>query len=162
MAVTKHKLRDLDPKDIHLKVKAMWADGEESWIRLDALRLQDPYPLVKYGVQKRLIKQPDWKWIKDFLEDDDQMSSMVQAYKASVNGEKYMFGVEIPKSVKHALEMDKANGNHLWREAIDKELEVINDFRTFRRLKKGSASTMTTVTCKAVILRYKKSLNVVL
>jgi hypothetical protein len=48
-----------------------------------------------------------------------------------------MFGVEIPRSVKHALELDQANGNNLWRESIDKELEQINDFRTFRRLKKG-------------------------
>jgi hypothetical protein len=49
-----------------------------------------------------------------------------------------MFGVEIPKSVKHALELDKANGNtNLWRESINKELEQINNFQTFRRLKKG-------------------------
>jgi hypothetical protein len=49
-----------------------------------------------------------------------------------------MFGIEIPKSVEQALlELDKANGNNLWRESIDKELEQINDFQTFRRLKKG-------------------------
>jgi hypothetical protein len=46
----KHKFWNLDPKDINTKVKAVWADGDESWIRLDALRLQEPYPLVKYGV----------------------------------------------------------------------------------------------------------------
>jgi hypothetical protein len=48
-----------------------------------------------------------------------------------------MFGVEIPRNVKHALELDKANGNHLWRESMDKEMEQINEFQTFRRLKRG-------------------------
>jgi hypothetical protein len=71
------------------------------------------------------------------------MASLVQAYKASVGGIQYMFGVEIPKSVKHALELDKANGNNLWRESINKELEQINDFQTFRRLKKGEHLSAT-------------------
>jgi hypothetical protein len=35
------------------------------------------------------------------------------------------------------LEADKANGNNLWRESINKELEMINQFETFRRLDKG-------------------------
>jgi hypothetical protein len=137
IAIVKHKARTIDPTDVHTKVKAVWTNGDESWIRLDALRLQDPYPLVKYGVKKKLTKHPEWSWVKDYLENDDHMASLVQAYKASVGGIQYMFGVEIPKSVKHALELDKANGNNLWRESIDKELEQINDFQTFRRLKKG-------------------------
>jgi hypothetical protein len=45
------------------------------------------------------------------LNNDDLMAS--QAYKASGEGIQYLFGVEIPKSVKHALELDKANGNKL-------------------------------------------------
>ena len=39
------------------------------------------------------------------------MASMVKAYKASINGTQFMFGVEILHNVKHALELDKANGN---------------------------------------------------
>jgi hypothetical protein len=63
---------------------------------------------------------------------------MVKAYKSSVNGTQFMFGVvEIPKNVKRALEMDKENGNTLWQDSIDKELEMINQFQTFQRLDKG-------------------------
>lgn len=56
LAVTKHKLRTLDPTDVHVKVKAIWGDGEASWVRADALRLQDPYPLVTYAVKQRITK----------------------------------------------------------------------------------------------------------
>jgi hypothetical protein len=50
-----------------------------------------------------------------------------------------MFGVEIPCNVKHALELDRANRNHLWKDSIEAELKQINDFRTFQRLKKGES-----------------------
>jgi hypothetical protein len=141
IAVTKHKIRDLDKDDIHVKVKALWGDGEETWVRSDALRLQDPSPLIEYAVKRRLTKHPLWEWAEEYLKDDDRMASMVQALKAKVNGVQYMFGVEIPRNAKHALEMDKANGNNLWKESIDKELEMINQFQTFRRLRKGETLT---------------------
>ena len=36
-----------------------------------------------------------------------------------------MFGVEIPNTVKEALELDKKNGNNLWRDAIEKEMKNV-------------------------------------
>jgi hypothetical protein len=131
IAVTRHKVRDLDKDDTHVKVKAIWTNGEESWTRLDALWIQDPYPLITYAVKKKITKQSNWKWTTDYLRDDECMASMVRAFKATVHGDKFMFGVEIPKSVRHALELDKANGNNLWKESIEKELEMINEFQTF-------------------------------
>jgi hypothetical protein len=58
-----------------------------------------------------------------------------------------MFGVEIPRNVRHALEIDKMNGNNLWREAMDKELKVINEFKTLKRLEKGEELPGTYQTC---------------
>jgi hypothetical protein len=137
LAVTRHKTRRLNPDDIHVKVKAIWGDGEESWVRADALRIQNPYPLVVYAVKHHLTRDDDWKWTADYIQDDDRLASMVRAYKSKVNGTQFMFGVEIPSNTKRALELDKINGNTLWRESIDKELEMINQFKTFRRLEKG-------------------------
>ena len=99
--------------------------------------MQDPYPLLSYAVKQRLTRHSDWSWTKDYLRDNDRMASMVKSYKATINGVKFMFGVEIPRNTKHALELDTANGNNLWRESIDKELQMINQFQTFRRLKEG-------------------------
>ena len=50
-------------------------------------------------------------------------------------GPKYKFGVEIPRSVRHALEIDRKNGNNLWREALLKELAQLDEFEVFRPLK---------------------------
>ena len=103
IAVTDHMLCTHDKEDIHIKVMAIWSDGEDTCVCLDALRIQDPYPLITYTVKKCLTKHPHWQWTTEFLQDDDLMASMVQAYKASINGIQFMFGVEIPQNVKHAL-----------------------------------------------------------
>jgi hypothetical protein len=106
--MTNHKIWNLKADDIHIKVKAIWGDGEESWIQADTLRIQDTYPLITYAIKWKLTKQPGWEWTRDYLKDDDHIASMVKAYKSSVNGTQFMFGVEIPKNVKCALEMDKS------------------------------------------------------
>jgi hypothetical protein len=58
IAIVRHKARTINPANVHTKVKAVWTNGDESWIHLDALKLQDPYPLVKYRVKKMLTKHP--------------------------------------------------------------------------------------------------------
>ena len=35
------------------------------------------------------------------------------------------FGVIVPTSVKHALQLDKSNGNDLWKKAIEKEVSKV-------------------------------------
>ena len=62
---------------------------------------------------------------------------MVHAYKASINGTQFMLGVEIQCNVKHALELDKANGNMLWHDCIALELKGINEYQTFQCLEPG-------------------------
>ena len=42
------------------------------------------------------------------------------------------FGFLIPRDYKHALELDKLNGNSRWYDATKKELEQINDYKAFK------------------------------
>ena len=42
------------------------------------------------------------------------------------------FGVEVPRSVRHALKIDKHQVNNLWHEAIDAEFESLSSFNTFK------------------------------
>ena len=45
------------------------------------------------------------------------------------------YWVRVPKNVKEALEMDRKNGNDLWKEAITREISALMGHRTFRYLK---------------------------
>ena len=51
--------------------------------------------------------------------------------KTSNNPRKFMYGVEVPKSVKHAMKLDMMNNNTLWHHAIQLELKQRNDYKTF-------------------------------
>ena len=51
-------------------------------------------------------------------------------------GMNFKFGVQIPTNSGHALHLDKINNNHLWEEAIKKEMDSLNDFKTFRALER--------------------------
>ncbi len=37
----------------------------------------------------------------------------------------YEFGIELPKTIKEALELDKKNGNTFWADAIAKEMKDV-------------------------------------
>jgi hypothetical protein len=42
--------------------------------------------------------------------------------------------MEVPKSTKHATQLDQINGTNVWKEAIGKELLQIDEYETFRLL----------------------------
>ncbi len=46
-------------------------------------------------------------------------------------GPQMKFGIEVPKHFNDALRLDRVNGNNLWAEAIQTELEQINSYNTF-------------------------------
>ena len=43
-----------------------------------------------------------------------------------------MFGFEIPRNYKHALELDEKNGNTRWKDTTDLELKQLHEYKTFR------------------------------
>jgi len=57
-------------------------------------------------------------------------------YRVSVlQGKKFEFGVEIPKTPRAAASLDLLNANKLWESATQKELDqVIHEFSSFRTL----------------------------
>ena len=107
---------------------------------MTAARRAQPFAVLDYYKMLRkqgkdLIKHRPWTWLRPYLQDTDKADELRQAFKATVErGPKIKFGVEVPRSVRHALSLDKANGNNLWEEAINKELGQINQYKTFRRV----------------------------
>jgi hypothetical protein len=55
------------------------------------------------------------------------------AFKAKVEqGPRYKFGVEVAQGPTHGAQLDILNGNCQWKEATVKELQQINEYKTFR------------------------------
>ena len=88
-----------------------------------------------YAVEKGLMNEKGLEWTKDFIKDTESYERLIFALKTSKSfGPKYKFGIEVPRLVKHALELDAKNGNTLWRDAIMTELKQLDDSQVFRTI----------------------------
>jgi hypothetical protein len=106
-------------------------DGTRAWIPMEAAQGGQPVPVIDYARKHKLWKHPSWKWTKEF--GIEALDDLRQAFIAKFeNTPKYKFGVQIPTSISHALRLDKLNGNNLWQEAIQKEMDQLKEYKTFR------------------------------
>jgi hypothetical protein len=73
-----------------------------------------------------------------YLQDNDTFNNVRKALRTqSQSGLKYKFGVEVPRSVQHAIQLDLQNENNLWKEALQIKLAQINEYKTFCQLAPG-------------------------
>ena len=59
------------------------------------------------------------------LRKRDQIISLVRRRTTRYLKRTHKFGIEIPKTVKEALALDRKNGNTLWADAIAKEMKEV-------------------------------------
>ena len=59
---------------------------------------------------------------------------MKSARKAPV----FHFGVEVPRSIKHAKVLDEINGNNYWMNSVKLELQQLMECKTFRDMGLGT------------------------
>ncbi|MEM7375684.1 MAG: hypothetical protein AAF587_44235, partial [Bacteroidota bacterium] len=135
-------LRRRDPKDIHIRLKILWLNGETSWVRMEDFQMEHPDMIVNYAFDNDLSEFKSFRWTKLYksIRDGDSRTSLfANTYEARAmvasrydpQG-KYKFGVEVPLNVRHAIKLDLLNGDSKWKEAIAKELTEINHHKTFR------------------------------
>ena len=113
-----------------------WRYHDPSWIDAYALQLQCPFLIISYTNRRGLFKHPDFSWVNQLTDFDETQFARIFA-TTQKEGPKYKFGQLVPRSVAHALFIDKLNRNHEWRDAILTELKQINAYKTFRLLETG-------------------------
>ena len=122
----------------HLRYKVRYRNGEVKWAQANAVNLDDPFVAVQYAYKRGLEKNPAFKWTQKYARDENKLNEARERFvRTATKAPKYKFGVEVPRSIKHALQLDKLNGNNLWKEAIEKELSQINEYKTFKSVKDG-------------------------
>ncbi len=64
-------------------------------------------------------------WVPHVLRKRDRIISAVAKRSARFLKRTHTFGIEIPRTIKEALELDCRNGNTLWADAIAKEMAEV-------------------------------------
>ena len=85
-----------------------WADGTSSWVKLKDLKSDNPVELAEYCDINNLLNEPAIAWWAPFtLKKKKQIISKVKA-RSRKKSQKY--GIQIPRTVAEALEIDRLMG----------------------------------------------------
>ena len=98
---------------------------------MDDLRLHDTFLVTRLTVKKNLTNTPGWTWTQMFL---GKFLIINQVYKVSRFMKTICFGVEVPQSTKRAFDIYKEEGNNLWRESMQIEIDQLHAHETFKVL----------------------------
>ena len=97
-----------------------WRDKSTTWVPLSHAKESNPVDVAEFAKAKGIDSEPAFAWwVPCTLKKRDVIIGKVTA-RARRTSHKH--GVEIPRSVEHAHESDKANGNTFWRDATQKEM----------------------------------------
>jgi Reverse transcriptase (RNA-dependent DNA polymerase) len=98
-----------------------WADNSTSWLPLSQVKQACPVLLAQYAKANKLLDEEVFVWwAPKMLRTMDVIIGKVKTKRYWALSHK--FGVRLPKTVKEAFDIDRAEGNDLWQKAIEKEM----------------------------------------
>jgi len=103
--------------------QVLWRDGTTSWEPLKNLRVSNPVEVAEYVISNKLAEEPAFAWwVPQTLKKRDRILAQVKARTAKRDNK---FGLEVPRTVKRALEIDQETGTDYWKRAIEKEMRHV-------------------------------------
>jgi hypothetical protein len=117
-----------------------WNDVNQtkSWVNYFALILSNPKPIISFASNNKLLDKMPFCHLTQYCSSNTAVD-IARILKVSLShaGIKHKFGIQVPKGIKNAIDLDKKNGNQLWQEAINTELKQLTDYQTFIVLDSG-------------------------
>ena len=110
-----------------------WETGEITEEPLSIIAQDDPVTCAAYAKEHNLLHLPKWNKLKHITKQQKTLTRAINQTKIRQvrRSATYQFGYLIPRDYKHALELDKLNGNSRWHDATKKELDQINNYQVF-------------------------------
>lgn len=113
------------------KLCVEWKDGTTSWVDLKDVKDSHPVLLAEYAVANKLVSEPAFNWWVPYtLKKRDRI---IKAVKKRYYRKTEKFGLELPKNVQRALEIDRESGTTFWQEAIKKEVGTVRPALDIRK-----------------------------
>jgi hypothetical protein len=86
-----------------------------SWERLSDLKESHPIGTAEFVTMTGIDHEPAFNWwVPHVLKKLDRIISMVKGHSARYLKRMHKFGIEVPKTVRDAHELDRLNGNNIW------------------------------------------------
>jgi hypothetical protein len=98
-------------------------DGSSIWVSLKDFKEAYPIEVAEYAVNNKIASEAAFCWwVPHVLKKRDRI---IKKVKTRYFKRTHKFGIELPKSVPEALEIDKKTGTDFWRRAIEKEMKNV-------------------------------------
>jgi hypothetical protein len=97
-----------------------WKEGTTTWLPLKDLKESNPVQVADYAVAHKLVHEPAFAWWVPYVlkKRDRIIKQALTRYQRTDQ----KFGIEIPKTVKCALQIDKETNTTFWRDALTKKM----------------------------------------
>jgi Reverse transcriptase (RNA-dependent DNA polymerase) len=106
------------------KLCVQWKDHSTSWVPLKDLKESNPVEVAEYAVANKIADEPAFIWWVPYtIKKRDRLIHAAKATRYLRRDQK--FGLELPKTVTRALEIDAETGTTFWKDALRKEMAVI-------------------------------------
>ena len=114
-------------------VKVEWENGEITTEPLTIIAADDPVTCAIYAKENGLLDKPGWKRLKSIARREKMFTRMAnQAKMRSFNtAPRYKYGYEVPRTYEQAIRLDERNKNTKWQDAVQLEMEQVNEYETF-------------------------------
>jgi hypothetical protein len=110
----------------------------KSWVNYFALNPSNPKPIISFVRKNNLLDKMPFFYLTQYCRANTAVYiAWIHKVSTSPAGIKYKFGIQVPKGIKNAIDLDKNNGNQLWQEAIKTQLKQLTDYQTFIVLYSG-------------------------
>ena len=118
------------------KLLVKWKDQSESWVKLSEVKESHPMETAEFAKSRGIDDESTFVWwVPHTLR---KRNAIISAMKTRLRKTTHKYGIEIPTSVDHVMEVDRKNGNTIWRDAL--ALEMFNVGVVFEILGEGQSA----------------------
>jgi hypothetical protein len=109
----------------------------KSWVNYFEVSLSNPKAIISFARNNNLCEMPFCHLTQYCRSNTAVDIARILKVSTSPAGIKYKFGIQVPKGIKNAIDLDKKNGKQLCQKAIKTELKQLTDYETFIVLDSG-------------------------
>jgi hypothetical protein len=100
-----------------------WKDGTVTYVLLSKMKNSYPVETADYAISSGIADEPAFAWWVPFVKRKRQaIISKLCKGKTKYWTRMHKYGIELPKTVQQALEIDSRTGTTFWRDAIEREM----------------------------------------
>ena len=97
-----------------------WKDQSTTWVSLKDMKQAFPIEVAEYAIANKIQDEAAFAWWVPFT--IKKRERFISKVKSKYWQRTHKYGIEIPKTVAHAVELDAKNGDTRWWDAIMKEM----------------------------------------